>query len=126
VPARSGHFGVTRDGYIELPYTLPQDFNLFVVLRERTDRIWKQKLEWIVERGGMALMNTHPDYMHFGQSERCDEFAADRYLNFLAYVKETYAGAFWHALPREVASFANANCMTFDQRPLIASQIRKL
>ncbi len=126
VPARNGHFGVARNGYIELPYTLPQDFNLFVVLQERTDRIWKQKLEWIVERGGMALMNTHPDYMHFGRSERCDEFAADRYMNFLAYVKETYAGAFWHALPREVASFANANCMTFDQRPLIASQIQKL
>jgi len=90
-------------GYMELPYTLPQDSTLFVVLREQTDRIWKQKLDWIAERGGMALMNTHPDYMSFGGEVRRDEFKVALYMNFLEYVQEKYAGEFWHALPREVA-----------------------
>jgi hypothetical protein len=48
-----------------LPYTLVQDFNLFKILREPNIDIWKRKLDWIAERGGMALINTHPDYMGF-------------------------------------------------------------
>ena len=46
-----------RGGYIELPYTLPQDSTLFLVLREKTIEIWKRKLDWIAEHGGMALVN---------------------------------------------------------------------
>jgi len=94
-------------GYMELPYTLPQDSTLFVVLRERTDRIWKQKLDWIAERGGMALMNTHPDYMSFGGEVQPDEFKVELYMNFLEYVQKNYAGAFWHPLPRDLASWAS-------------------
>jgi hypothetical protein len=30
---------------------------------EKTISIWKKKLDWIVEKGGMALLITHPDYM---------------------------------------------------------------
>ena len=52
-------------GYVELPYTLPQDFTLFIILREESIDIWKKKLAWIAENGGMALLNTHPDYMSF-------------------------------------------------------------
>jgi hypothetical protein len=47
-------------GYVELPYTLPQDFTLFTVMREKDIDIWKKKLDWIVEKGGMALLITHP------------------------------------------------------------------
>ncbi len=114
VPARNDHpqplisnGQLPRGRYIELPYTLPQDFTLFVILRERTDRIWKQKLEWIAERGGMALMNTHPDYMSFGPSGRRDEFKVEQYINFLEYVQTTYGGAFWHSLPRDVARWVS-------------------
>ncbi len=53
-----------------MPYTLVQDFNLFIVLRESTNAIWKRKLAWIAERGGMALLDTHPDYMAFGEGSR--------------------------------------------------------
>src|SRR4029079_8065841 len=56
----AGSFG---RGYVELPYTLAQDSTLFLVLRERGPEIWKQKLDWIAAHGGMALLNTHPDYM---------------------------------------------------------------
>jgi hypothetical protein len=50
-------------GYVELPYTLPQDFTLFTVMREKDIDIWKKKLDWIVEKGGMALLITHPVYL---------------------------------------------------------------
>src|SRR5580700_11486006 len=48
--------GLNGSGYVELPYTLVQDFNLFGVLREQNIEIWKRKLDWIVERGGMVLL----------------------------------------------------------------------
>ena len=35
--------GPKGSGYVELPYTLPQDFALYVVLREQNINIWKRK-----------------------------------------------------------------------------------
>jgi peptidoglycan/xylan/chitin deacetylase (PgdA/CDA1 family) len=52
--------------YVELPYTLPQDSTLFVFLKQKNIDLWKKKLDWIAEKGGMALLITHPDYMNFG------------------------------------------------------------
>jgi hypothetical protein len=92
--------------YVELPYTLPQDLTLFVLLGEKTTSIWKQKLDWIAEKGGMALMITHPDYMVFDESApRVDEYPAAYYAEFLAYVRDNYAGQYWQALPKEIAAF---------------------
>jgi peptidoglycan/xylan/chitin deacetylase (PgdA/CDA1 family) len=96
----------TRGGFVELPYTLPQDFTLYVLMQERTIDIWKQKLDWIAEKGGMALLNTHPDYMRFrGQPLGPEEYPAEFYADFLKYAQEKYEGAYWDALPREVARF---------------------
>ena len=93
-------------GYVELPYTLPQDSTIFILMKEKTINIWKQKLEWIVKRGGMALMNTHPDYMNFG-GNRLDreEYPAEYYEEFLRYIKDKYEGQYWHVLPRDMALF---------------------
>ena len=102
--------GLNGSGYVELPYTLPQDFTLFKVLRERTIDMWKQKLDWIVECGGMALVNTHPDYMCFEGSEKArDEFPVSYYEELLRYAREKYDGLFWSAQPRDVARFYCAN-----------------
>jgi glycosyltransferase involved in cell wall biosynthesis len=91
-------------GYVELPYTLPQDSTLFLVLRETTPEIWFRKLDWIAQHGGMVLVNVHPDYMSFTQSQRAPtEYPAELYREFLTYVKTKYAGQYWHALPKEVA-----------------------
>ena len=81
----------TGRNYIELPYTMPQDSTLFILMREKSTDIWKKKLDWIVEKGGMAYMTTHPDYMNFGGG-RCatDEYPADYYSEFLNYVKDKY------------------------------------
>ena len=68
-------FWVSKDGfqkgYVELPYTLPQDFTLFILMKEKNIEIWKQKLDWIAEYGGMVLLNTHPDYMNFDGGQEC-------------------------------------------------------
>src|ERR1035438_6836677 len=42
-------------GFVEMPYTLPQDFTLFVLLGERSTATWRRKLDWIAANGGMAL-----------------------------------------------------------------------
>ena len=94
------------DGYVELPYTLVQDSTLFVMLQEKSNGIWKEKLEWIRSRGGMALLNVHPDYVDFGQGTRAeDEFPVKHYAEFLTWLKENHSGQYWHALPRGVADF---------------------
>lgn len=96
---------VLQKGFIELPYTLPQDFTLFILMRNKNIDIWKQKLDWIVERGGMVLINTHPDYMDISEMHPLETYSAQFYELFLNYVKDKYAGQYWHALPREVARF---------------------
>ena len=97
--------GPNGSGYVELPYTLIQDFNLFEVLRERNIDIWKRKVDWIVEHGGMVLVNTHPDYMCFDGQKNRDEFPVAYYEELLHYVREKHGRACWPALPREVARY---------------------
>ncbi len=93
-------------GFIELPYTLPQDHLLFVIMRHTNIDIWKKKLSWIADKGGMALLNTHSDYMGGnGNTLSLEEYPIDYYIEFLEYVKSTYKGKYWHGLPRELVSF---------------------
>jgi glycosyltransferase involved in cell wall biosynthesis len=96
-----------QGGYIELPYTLPQDSTLFRLLQQKTIETWTRKLDWIAQHGGMALINVHPDYVHFA-NERVSrgEVSVDFYRQFLQYVKTNYADQYWPALPREVAEYA--------------------
>ncbi|MDO5575702.1 MAG: hypothetical protein Q4F84_01370 [Fibrobacter sp.] len=93
-------------GFAELPYTLPQDFTLFILMRMDGCEIWKRKLDWIAEKGGMVLVNTHPDYMYFNDSEYGDDkYSVEIYREFLEYIYKRYNGQYWNALPRELASF---------------------
>ena len=96
-------------GYVERPYTLAQDSTLFIYLQERTIEVWKRKLEWVAARGGMALVNVHPDYMCFGGGETPRyEFQTSLYEELLAHIRDQYDGQYWHGLPREVARFVRA------------------
>ena len=93
-------------GYVELPYTLVQDYTLFVVLQETSIDLWKRKLDWIVENEGMALLITHPDYMCFETCRRGrEEYPVAYYQQLLEYVDQRYRDQYWNALPREVASY---------------------
>jgi glycosyltransferase involved in cell wall biosynthesis len=98
-------------GYVELPYTLPQDSTLFLVLDEKSPEIWKTKLDWLVARGGMALLNVHPDYIGFKNGLNVSEYPAAWYMDFLQYVKKTYGGEFWNPLPKEMAQWFKENCL---------------
>jgi hypothetical protein len=93
-------------GYVELPYTLAQDFTLFILMKENTIDIWKNKMDWIVSKGGMALVNSHPDYMNFNNHKNgTEEYSIKYYKEFLMYIKSKYKGQYWHVLPREIAHF---------------------
>jgi len=94
------------DGYVELPYTLPQDSTLFLLFRERTPDIWLAKLDWIAKHGGMALLITHPDYMSFDNHRRDDSsYPATLFEQLLDWVKRRHPGQYWNASPKEVAAY---------------------
>ncbi|HEU6449327.1 MAG TPA: glycosyltransferase [Verrucomicrobiae bacterium] len=105
-------------GYVELPYTLPQDSTLFLLFHETSIEIWKRKLDWIAQHGGMALVIVHPDYINLnGAAKPGNEYPRAIYERFLDYVRSKYTGQFWNALPRDVAKY----CATIrPQRPHIA------
>jgi glycosyltransferase involved in cell wall biosynthesis len=94
-------------GYVELPYTLPQDSTLFVLLGEKTTSIWKHKLDWIAEHGGMALFITHPDYMTFSDrpSGKFGQYPIELYKSLLEHIRCKYADQYWQPLPKEMAAF---------------------
>jgi glycosyltransferase involved in cell wall biosynthesis len=96
-------------GYVELPYTLPQDSTLFLVLDEKSPDIWKTKLDWLVEHGGMALLNVHPDYIGFRKDLEACEYPVEWYEEFLLYIRQRYAGQFWNPLPKEMAHWFKEN-----------------
>jgi hypothetical protein len=78
---------------VELPITMPQDHTLFVILRHRDEQTWVRKAQLLRARGGMALLDTHPDYLTdptiFGSYRRfLERFAPDPDV--------------WLALPDEV------------------------
>jgi predicted glycosyltransferase/peptidoglycan/xylan/chitin deacetylase (PgdA/CDA1 family) len=100
-------------GYIELPYTLPQDHSLFVIMGEKNIDIWKKKLDWIAEQGGMALLITHPDYINFGDGgSRKDDYPLKHYKRLLEYVRVKYLGYYWHVLPGDMARYCEDGALS--------------
>ena len=79
--------------FLELPYTLVQDYTLTRVLKEKTPAIWLEKIEYVSSRCGMALLNSHPDYL----GARLDRHIYTEFLDRMAQ-----RGDFWHALPGDV------------------------
>ena len=118
VPGRDGR------GFVELPYTLIQDFNLFVVLQEQTIDIWTRKLDWIAAHGGMALLIVHPDYVSFAGARRShDEFPASRYQEFLAYIKTRYAGQYLAGPAPRSRRLRSQNETHPQQRPMFSMNL---
>jgi peptidoglycan/xylan/chitin deacetylase (PgdA/CDA1 family) len=89
--------------FVELPYTLVQDHTLAVVLGERTADLWIEKASFIAANWGMALLNSHPDYL--GR-----EVDLKIYETFLTTMRE--ADRCWFALPSEVARWWRARSAT--------------
>jgi hypothetical protein len=87
-PFQIGHF-------VELPYTLVQDYTLTAVLGETTPRVWIDKVDFIEKYRGLALVNSHPDYLR----DPANWCVYEQFLDAMS----RRAGGYWHALPREVA-----------------------
>ena len=85
------------DGLLEIPLTLPQDFFLANVEKYDSARMlstWRDKLEAVLARGGVAVVNTHPVWTN---PRRQREWAA--YAGLL----ETVAGAgAWVTTPSQL------------------------
>ena len=81
---------------VELPLTLPQDHTLFVILGHQDETVWVKKAEFLRKRGGLAVIDTHPDYL-------VDRRIRSAYDRFLARFADDAAA--WHALPREVSAW---------------------
>ena len=79
---------------IELPLTLPQDHTLFEILNQTDISLWEQKVNWIEEHGGLALINVHPDYMNTPERLKLYE----SFLVFMSQKKHM-----WQAPARETA-----------------------
>jgi hypothetical protein len=101
---------VSPKTHLELPHTMPQDFTLFVILEQRNINMWKMKLNWIAQMGGMALLNTHPDYMDFSDGKPgIGEYPVALYVEFLKFIKNSYHDQCWYTLPGEMADFWRNN-----------------
>lgn len=106
MPPPIGNGGTRSKGYVELPYTLPQDSTLYLLHREGSNDIWREKLEWVASHGGMVLVNVHPDYLHFqGKGPAPQRTVLEHYLDLLQFLQNRFPDAYWHALPHQVATF---------------------
>jgi glycosyltransferase involved in cell wall biosynthesis/peptidoglycan/xylan/chitin deacetylase (PgdA/CDA1 family) len=85
--------------FVELPYTLVQDYTLTSVLNEGSPRLWLEKVDFIQRYCGMALVNTHPDYLP-------DRRTRQVYVAFLESMSSR--GDYWSALPQAVARWWRA------------------
>jgi hypothetical protein len=85
-----------NDGLLELPITLPQDHTLFVILREPNGRVWLEKARALRERGGMALLDAHPDYLY-------EDPPLAAFRDFLAAFADDETA--WRVLPSEIADW---------------------
>jgi predicted glycosyltransferase/peptidoglycan/xylan/chitin deacetylase (PgdA/CDA1 family) len=81
---------------LELPITMPQDHTLFALLRHEDETAWLEKAAFLRERGGMALLLTHPDYL--GENGTLPAYR--RYLEWLGHDESA-----WRALPRDVSEW---------------------
>ena len=89
--------------FVELPYTLPQDFTLFIVKEENSIDIWRDKIDFIEKEKGMVLFIAHPDYINFINRPQKYKYSCHLYEQLLSFIKtkENY----WHALPKDVAKW---------------------
>lgn len=92
--------------YLEIPYTLPQDFTLFVLMKESSTKIWDKKVAWIAGKGGLALVNTHPDYMNFdGKNMGPEEYDVSLYKKFILRCREEYGDSMWETTSKNIYDY---------------------
>jgi peptidoglycan/xylan/chitin deacetylase (PgdA/CDA1 family) len=81
---------------VELPITLPQDHTLFDLLGHQNETVWVEKTRFLRQKGGMALVLTHSDYVG-------NPYLLDSYRRLLEEFAEDSTA--WKPLPREVSDW---------------------
>jgi hypothetical protein len=85
-----------NDDLVELPLTMPHDHTLFVILGHRDESMWVHKAQALRERGGMALLVTHPDYLLEGPGLAAYDHLLARYAA---------DGTAWKPLPAQLSAW---------------------
>ena len=81
---------------VEIPITMPQDYTLFVLLKQKDIGMWYKKAQEIRKRNGMMCLIAHPDEGYIG-----DEDKEKHYIEFLDSVSRD--PTIWNPLPKDLA-----------------------
>jgi hypothetical protein len=87
---------------LEVPVTTIQDYTLFYVLNQHSIELWKEQVELILAKNGLASFIVHPDYI----TEEKELAVYKDLLAMLAEMREREA--LWFALPGEIDSWWRA------------------
>lgn len=96
-----------NEDLVELPTTLPQDHTLFEILGGLDEQLWLDKARFLRERGGMALVLTHPDYAR-------NLHLVNAYTHLLREFADDATA--WKPLPREVSAWWRARAASSLER----------
>lgn len=87
---------------LELPLTTAQDYTVFHLLNERSITLWKDQVEMILEKNGLASFLVHPDYVQ-------DHDTKAVYLELLNYLRGLGEKTpIWYPLPSEIDAWWRA------------------
>jgi hypothetical protein len=87
---------------LELPVTTTQDYTLFHLLNERSIDLWKEQIELILEKNGLASFIIHPDYV-------IEDKVRSVYMKLMGHLRDLLAEKrIWQELPTEVDSWWRA------------------
>lgn len=103
--------------FLELPSTLVQDNTLVNLLGETTPRLWLEKIEFIKKYHGMALLNSHPDYL-------LNKITWKVYEDFLNAMKSQ--DNYWHALPHEISQWWKQRTEVDGSEPMLKPKLVKI
>jgi hypothetical protein len=102
--------------FVELPYTLTQDSTM-AVLGQATPGLWLKKVDYIRANHGMALLNTHPDYLRNPRTWSI-------YSEFLRVMSER--ADYHHALPSAIARWWKARARAASLQELPAGAVAEV
>ena len=80
---------------LEIPVTVIQDYMLFHLLEQYSIDLWRDQIELILQKNGLANFIVHPDYI-------LDAQARSVYRDLLSHVRELREKNVWVALPGEI------------------------
>jgi len=73
-----------RKNLLELPCTIPYEAPIFHGYSQQSlFEYWKPKIDWLIQVGGMLLVNTHPDLNYLG-----NDTVRESYNKLLRYFRE--------------------------------------